>query len=155
MRKSSRFVAILCAFAGSVAAIVYFDAASRAPTEEPPSRVAQALVRAASAIRRISPFASHELIKRTDLHGRTPKEVSAILGKRPETSEQVKLGDGLSEFQIELYNFFPPDDPNTAHVVVLQEGWAFEGYCITVWYRGDTGDWKAFDSIEYPDDMVF
>jgi hypothetical protein len=96
-----------------------------------------------------------EVIKRPELHGYTPGEVHALLGQRPAYSTEIRMSDPQPEFRTELYKLFPPDDPATAKVVVLEERWTFPGYQVAVWYARREGTWRSINSLEWPDSVVF
>ncbi len=64
------------------------------------------------------------------------------------------MGECCSEFEIELYNTYPPNSGHEA-VVIRRWDWDFEGYAVTVWFHLDGGAWVVLDTSRYSDDVEF
>lgn len=88
------------------------------------------------------------------LEGKGEDALKAELGEPTGTREFV-MRDCCHEFEIELYNTYPPDDPKNADVQIRQWTWTYDGYAVTVWLHQVEGKWVALDTIRYADDVEF
>jgi len=89
------------------------------------------------------------------LSGRKAEDLTAKNGI-PDDAEFFLIGDGLSEFRIELYNDFPPSDPATAKVNVLEYTWKYDGYAVTAWLvESEKRNWRVKQAVAYLDTVEF
>lgn len=88
------------------------------------------------------------------LHGKTLDEVVAELGS-PNESDDFKLDQPLPEFRIEIYNTYPPDDPNTPSVEIRERRWHRARYSIAVWFHRECNRWVAFNTCRWKSGVVF
>ena len=71
------------------------------------------------------------------------------------SSTEFKIGDGVPEFRIELYNDFPPGDPASAEVRIKEDTWRLDGYRFTMWSHQPEGRWQALQAVSYVDGVQF
>ena len=88
-----------------------------------------------------------------ELEGRSPDEVVARLGPF-DSSKDFEMGDCCHEFEIELYNTYPPGKGHDG-VEIRRLDWEFEGYRVSVWFHRPDGDWVALDTCRYADGVDF
>ncbi len=87
------------------------------------------------------------------LRGRSEAQVTEELGPPTSTGEQ-RMGECCSEFEVELYNTYPPNAGHDA-VVIRRWDWDYEGYAVTVWFHLDGDGWVVLDTSRYSDDVEF
>jgi hypothetical protein len=88
------------------------------------------------------------------LEGKTQEALFSEFGK-PTQDREFPMSECCGEFQIELYNTYPPDDPATAQVRIRELTWEYDGYALTVWLHAPDEAWLALDTIRYTDDLEF
>lgn len=87
------------------------------------------------------------------LRGRSQDGVIEELGP-PTSKQELRMGDCCSEFEIELYNTYPPNSGHEA-VVIQQWTWAYDGYAVTLWFHLVAGTWTVLETSRYSDDVEF
>jgi hypothetical protein len=89
------------------------------------------------------------------LHGRSMGAVVAVLGE-PARQSEFSMGPGrLTEFQIELYNTYPPNHPKTAGVRIKELHWDWPRYHVAVWMHLVNGEWIVLDTCRWQEGVVF
>lgn len=88
------------------------------------------------------------------LHGQTD---SAIFGKlgAPSYEHKFTMDEMLGEFQIELYNTYPPDSPNNPNVEIRECTWEYSRHRLTIWFHKPNGSWVVLDTCRYQNGVVF
>lgn len=74
---------------------------------------------------------------------------------KPTREMQFKMGDGIPEFRIELYNDFRPEDPKTADVQIQEDTWEVDDYLFTLWSHQKDGEWIALQAVSYSQGVDF
>ena len=92
--------------------------------------------------------------KITDLHGQTDNEVFDRLGA-PDHEYAFTMDEPLGEFQVELYNTYPPGSPDNKNVQIRECTWQHAHHRVTVWFHKPHNEWVALDSCRYGNDVVF
>ncbi len=87
------------------------------------------------------------------LEGRSEAEILAELGE-PTSKRTFAMKDCCHEFEIELYNTYPPNAGHDA-VEIHQWTWDYDGYSLTLWFHDKGGGWTVLDTIRYADDVEF
>jgi hypothetical protein len=72
----------------------------------------------------------------------------------PTSKRELRMGDCCTEFEIELYNTYPPNAGHEA-VVIQQWTWAYDGYAVTLWFHPVEGTWTVLETSRYSDDVEF
>ena len=72
----------------------------------------------------------------------------------PSSRREFPMGECCSEFEIELYNTYPPKAGHDK-VVIRQWDWDYEGYTLTVWLHQLEGQWVALETCRYGDGVEF
>ncbi len=87
------------------------------------------------------------------LHGQTESALRAEFGE-PSSKREFAMADCCTEFEIELYNTYPPDSGHE-RVMIRDWTWKYEGYALTVWLHQRDGKWQVLDTSRYSDDVEF
>jgi hypothetical protein len=85
--------------------------------------------------------------------GRSEAEVRTRFGPTTRAKTFV-MGDCCHEFEIELYNTYPPGKGHDA-VEIQQLTWVYSGYSLTVWLHQVDGAWQVLETCRYSDDVEF
>ncbi len=88
------------------------------------------------------------------LEGEREDEVREALGP-PASESKFTMAQCCSEFEIELYNTYPPDDGKHAKVRIRQLDWDYEGYRVTLWLHQRDGEWVVLETSRYSDNVEF
>ena len=97
----------------------------------------------------------HAPVERVEaLHGQTDVSIITQLGN-PSYEYVFTMADPLSEFQIELYNIYPPDSPGNAQIEIRECTWRYSRYRLTVWFHKPNGEWIALDTCRYRNGILF
>lgn len=88
------------------------------------------------------------------LEGVSADEISRRFGP-PTSSRSFTMAECCSEFSIELYNTYRPDDPSTAAVEIQQRDYDYDGYTMTLWLHAPQGSWVVLETSRYGDDVEF
>lgn len=88
-----------------------------------------------------------------ELEGKAEAAVVAQLGE-PSNKRSFPMSECCTEFQIELYNTYPPDGDH-GEVQIHEWTWGYDGYALTVWFHERDGTWLALDTCRYSDDVEF
>jgi len=88
------------------------------------------------------------------LHGQTEITVLNKLGD-PAHEYTFTMDQPLGEFQIELYNTYPPDSPNNPNVRIRECTWNYSRHRLTVWFHKQNESWIALDTCRYRNGIVF
>jgi hypothetical protein len=88
------------------------------------------------------------------LEGLTEAQLVAELGE-PNSKREFPMKECCTEFQIELYNTYPPDEPAHADVMIREWTWSYDGYAVTVWLHRVDETWVVLDTSRYSDDVEF
>ncbi len=88
-----------------------------------------------------------------ELEGMTEAQLLARFGK-PDHERAFEMADCCHEFEIELYNTYPPDKGHD-HVQIHEWTWDYDGYKLTVWTHESGDEWVALDTIRYADGVEF
>jgi hypothetical protein len=88
------------------------------------------------------------------LEGKPLDDVRTELGP-PHSEREFAMRDCCHEFEIELYNTYPPDEPAHAEVKIRECTWKYDGYSVTAWshFVGDL--WIVLDTSRYADGVEF
>jgi len=73
----------------------------------------------------------------------------------PTSRGEFLMSECCSEFEIELYNTYRPEDPNNVNIRIRQLDWAYDGYRVTVWFHQPAGEWVALETSRYSDNIEF
>ena len=84
------------------------------------------------------------LLRRQDLDA-----VLVALGP-PATESEFAMSECCSEFRIELWNTYPPDDPAAESVRIRELTWDLSGHYLTVWADSASGRWQVLENVIYP-----
>jgi hypothetical protein len=87
------------------------------------------------------------------LEGTSEADVLAEFGA-PTSKREFRMADCCHEFEIELYNTYPPDKGHD-DVVIREWAWDYDGYALTVWLHEVDGNWKVLETSRYNDDVEF
>lgn len=87
------------------------------------------------------------------LEGLSEAKLVTRFGK-PTHERTFKMADCCHEFEIELYNTYPPKKGHD-EVQIHEWTWDYEGYRLTVWTHLAGADWVALDTIRYSNDVEF
>lgn len=87
------------------------------------------------------------------LEGQPEPAVLAEFGE-PTSKREFSMGECCSEFEIELYNTYPPDAGHDG-VRIRQWNWDYDGYTLTVWLHARDGVWQVLETSRYTDDVEF
>lgn len=87
------------------------------------------------------------------LEGRSEAEVLAELGS-PSARRTFAMADCCHEFEIELYNTYPPGKGHDA-VEIHEWTWRYDGYALTVWLHDPGSGWQVLETSRYADDVEF
>ncbi|HFE44156.1 MAG TPA: hypothetical protein ENJ18_01500 [Nannocystis exedens] len=87
------------------------------------------------------------------LHGQRAAELRAEFGE-PDSKREFAMADCCTEFEIELYNTYPP---NSGHdeVKIREWTWKYGGYALTVWLHKQGDNWRVLDTCRYGNDVEF
>ena len=88
------------------------------------------------------------------LHGQTDSAILKQLGA-PAYEYTFTMDEPLGEFQIELYNTYPPGSPNNPNVEIRECTWEYSRHRLTVWFHKPNGRWVALDTCRYQNGVVF
>ena len=88
------------------------------------------------------------------LHGQTYAAILKRLGT-PAHECTFTMDKPLGEFQIELYNTYPPDSPSNPDIEIREYTWEYSRHRLTVWFHQQNGKWIAFDTCRYRNGVVF
>ena len=91
----------------------------------------------------------HDYVEKVPgLHGRSMEEVRARFGP-PDWERSFSMGDPLGEFYVELYNMYPPDDPNTKNVRITEWRWVYRRYNVAVLFQEVEGRWIVVSTCRW------
>jgi hypothetical protein len=85
--------------------------------------------------------------------GKSLAEITARYGE-PTRTYSFKMGDGIPEFRIELFNTYPPGDEHK-DVQILEHTYQLDGYKFTVWYHEQDKGWRGLEAVSYSDGVDF
>ena len=88
------------------------------------------------------------------LHGLTDAAVEKRIGA-PAHEYIFTMDEPLGEFQIELYNTYPPDFPNNPNVEIRECTWEYPRHRLTIWFHKPEGEWVVLDTCRYRNGIVF
>lgn len=88
-----------------------------------------------------------------ELHGKTDAEILAHLGP-PASNEAFTMGACCSEYDIELYNTYPPGQGHEA-VPIERWTWLYDGYVVALWFHKVEGTWTVLDTLRYGEGTEF
>ena len=88
------------------------------------------------------------------LHGQTDVSVLNRLGT-PSHEYMFTMDKPLGEFQIELYNTYPPNSPDNGNVEIRECTWEYSRHRLTVWFHKPDEKWIALDTCRYRNGIVF
>ena len=89
----------------------------------------------------------------SELEGKTEAQLVERFGK-PTHERAFAMADCCHEFEIELYNTYPPGKGHDG-VQIHEWTWDYDGYKLTVWTHKPAADWVVLDTIRYADDVEF
>ncbi|MCA9654453.1 MAG: hypothetical protein KC501_31330 [Myxococcales bacterium] len=72
----------------------------------------------------------------------------------PSSTRSFTMGDCCNEFEIELYNTYPPGKGHDA-VEIHEYTWAYDGYLLTVWLHDPGKGWEVLNTLLYGDTVEF
>jgi len=88
------------------------------------------------------------------VHGMTESDVVGSLGQ-PDDSRDFTMAECCHEFEIELYNTYPPVDGTHDDVEIHERHWKFDDHILTVWFHEVEGEWTALDAHLWHKDTEF
>lgn len=88
-----------------------------------------------------------------ELEGQTRAAILERFGP-PTREREFAMADCCDEFEIELYNTYPPDEGHDA-VQIHEWTWDFDGYALTTWLHEQAGEWRVLETSRYSDDVEF
>jgi len=93
-------------------------------------------------------------VKVPAIHGQTD---TAVIQKRGEPSWESRftMDDPLGEFQIELYNVYPPNSPKNSSIQIRECTWQYPRHRLTVWFHKPRSTWIALDTCKYGNNVQF
>ncbi|MBV1860120.1 MAG: hypothetical protein KUG77_17030 [Nannocystaceae bacterium] len=83
----------------------------------------------------------------SQLEGETEPDLIALYGE-PNAKKTFKMADCCHEFEIELYNTYPPGEGHDA-VEIHQLTWHDGNNLLTVWAHRPKSDWVILDTLCY------
>ena len=88
-----------------------------------------------------------------ELHGQTDAQILAHMGP-PTSKEALTMGECCTEYDIELYNTYPP---NVGHDAVKIERWTwiYDGFVVALWFHQVDGTWTVLDTVRYDEGTEF
>lgn len=91
-----------------------------------------------------------------ELHRLEGQPGSALLAEfgEPTSKREFSMGECCDEFEIELYNTYPPDAGHEA-VRIRQWDWDYDGYTLTAWLHERDGVWQVLETSRYSDEVKF
>ena len=92
--------------------------------------------------------------KASTLHGDSLAQVFDRLGN-PAHESWFKMDEVIGEFRVELFNTYPPNSPDNSEVEIRESTWNYSRHRLTVWFHRPNGDWVAFDTCRYRNDIQF
>lgn len=92
--------------------------------------------------------------KLAHLHGRSMEAVVGELGE-PDSRYQFPMSGCAGEFRVELFNTYPPQDPNSAQVQIQELQWHYERYHVAVWFHEPKGKWIVLDTCRWEEGVEF
>lgn len=92
-----------------------------------------------------------------ELHRLEGRSEAALLGELgpPDRKHAFVMADCCNEFEIELYNTYPPAGGKHAQVEIRQWTWQYDGYALTVWLHRVNEAWTVLETSRYSDDTEF
>lgn len=90
----------------------------------------------------------------TKYHGQSKSAMLQLLGE-PANEWELTSADVAGEFQIEIWNTYPPDDPVAFQVPLHGATWHDGDDRITLWYHTVDNEWVVFESCRWHKDIVF
>jgi hypothetical protein len=79
------------------------------------------------------------------LHGLTEAEMKDSFGPADKSRDFV-MGDCCHEFEIELYNTYPPDEPEHADVQIRERSWHIGDHILTAWFHQEDDEWVVLNT---------
>lgn len=107
-----------------------------------------------AAAARWAPASCDDMDAERRLVGETPESVTAKIGE-PESRETRRMGDLDDEFHAPLQNTYPLTTPGNAEVEVQEWRWKSGDCNLAVWFHAPEGEWTAFETAVWSDDMEF
>jgi hypothetical protein len=91
-----------------------------------------------------------------ELHRLEGQDEAALLAEfgEPTSKREFSMSECCHEFEIELYNTYPPDKGHE-NVRIRQWDWDYDGYKLTVWLHERDGKWQVLETSRYGDDVRF
>lgn len=89
------------------------------------------------------------------LHGQTVKAVVSELGEPTEWDEFSMSSCCAGAFRIELQNFYPPKDPASANVRILEYIWHYNNHNVAAWFQAQNGTWVVLDTCRWDKGVEF
>jgi len=97
----------------------------------------------------------HGLVEKLPhLHGRPIEAVVAELGE-PDSRDEFAMADCGDKFRCELFNTYPPTDPRTAGVRIIELQWDRSRYHIAVWFHEMNGEWVVLNTCHWKKGVEF
>lgn len=98
----------------------------------------------------------YDLIEQTqDLRVKTIEEVTVRLGKPDSELSYTMANVPKDELHVGLYNYFPPDRPDTRDVAIKELWWKRGRYTVVVWFHQVGDRWIAFDKCHWKEGEAF
>lgn len=88
-----------------------------------------------------------------ELHGQTDTQILAHMGP-PTRKNAFVMGECCSEYDIELYNTYPPGKGHDA-VNIERWTWIYDGYIVALWFHKVEGTWTVLDTVRYDEGTDF
>jgi hypothetical protein len=98
----------------------------------------------------------HEPVEKlAHLHGKPLDAVIAILGQPDRQLDYTMAESPGGEFRVELYNTYPPGDPEAAQARIKELQWHRARYHVAVWMHQVNGEWVVLDTCRWKEGVVF
>lgn len=90
------------------------------------------------------------------VRGKPMDELVKLYGP-PHKTYEVKMDEGVPEFRIELYNDYPPGEPQSKGIIITEHTYRYDedGYQATIWYHDVAGTMTALQAVSWNDGVKF
>ncbi|MFT4974371.1 MAG: hypothetical protein ACI8S6_000253 [Myxococcota bacterium] len=90
-----------------------------------------------------------------ELEGVTAEQIAQRFGP-PSEEHSFMMAECCHEFEIELYNTYPPGTPESATTQIRQLTYKYDGYAMTLWLHAPSGGgWVVLETSRYGDNVEF
>ena len=98
----------------------------------------------------------HAAVERLEwIHGKSLETVLEHLGEPDLRIEYAMKDCPGGEMRVGLYNTYPPTDPLTRDVRILELQWNHVPYSIAIWLHWIDGNWVVLDTLRWKSHLTF